>query len=189
YRRFRREFLSPSVVNFVRGMPNLEELRLFANGFDMNELFALRTLTELRVLLIYHGHFVHRLHLLARNPAFRNLTHLLLHPHHHSWIYVETQRDLDDGFLAEEGYLPLSVVCPVLESANLPNLTHLRLRLSNVGDQGCREIVASGILKRLKVLDLRHGCVTDEGARTLAECPDVKNLEWLDLDRNGLTRE
>jgi hypothetical protein len=55
-----------------------------------------------------------------------------------------------------------------------------------MGDEGCREIVASGILKRLESLDLRHGAITDAGAEILASCPDLKNLQCLDLDRNGL---
>jgi hypothetical protein len=58
-----------------------------------------------------------------------------------------------------------------------------------MGDEGCEEIVRSGVLKRVKVLDLRHGCVSDRGAAILADCPDLKRLEWLDLDRNGLTAE
>jgi hypothetical protein len=56
-----------------------------------------------------------------------------------------------------------------------------------MGDEGVSEIVASGVLKRLKWLDLRHGRVTDEGARLLAECPDARRLEMLDLSRNGVT--
>ena len=56
-------------------------------------------------------------------------------------------------------------------------------------DEGCRDIVESGILKRLKVLDLRHGRITDEGARTLAACPDLARLERLDLSHNELTPE
>ena len=71
----------------------------------------------------------------------------------------------------------------------LPALTHLQLRLSNMGDKGVKEIVDSGILKRLKVLDLRHGCITDKGAKLFAGCPDLKNLELLDLGRNALTQE
>lgn len=55
-----------------------------------------------------------------------------------------------------------------------------------MGDEGCRALVESGILKRLRRLDLRHGCITDAGAALLADCPDIRNLEWLDLDRNGL---
>ena len=58
-----------------------------------------------------------------------------------------------------------------------------------MGDKGTKTIVASGILKRLKVLDLRHGCVTDAGARTLAACPDLKHLERLDLTNNALTKD
>ena len=56
-----------------------------------------------------------------------------------------------------------------------------------MGDEGCREILHSGILKRLKMLDLRHGCITDAGLRLLLACPDVRNLESLDLGRNALT--
>ena len=74
-------------------------------------------------------------------------------------------------------------------AADLP--PHIReralARLTDFGDQGAKEVVESGILKRLKVLDLRHGCMTDEGARRLAGCPDLRNLERLDLSRNALT--
>jgi hypothetical protein len=126
--------------------------------------------------------------LLADNPAFRNLTHLLIHPHSFAGL-SNHPNDRRDGYSEEEGYLPLSVVRPLLYSANLPHLTHLQLRVSSMGDAGCEDIVRSGILQRLKVLDLRHGCITDQGARILAGSPDVRRLESLDLDRNGLTGE
>jgi hypothetical protein len=185
YQAFHCFFHSTTAVGLVRGMPRLEELYLFANGFDLNELFALRTLTHLRVLQVYHVSQVHRLQLLAENPAARGLTHLLLHPHCISW-WENQQQDEAAGYRREEGYLPLSAVRPLLHSANLPNLKHLRLRVSSMGDAGCEEIVNSGILKRLKVLDLRHGRITEQGARTLAACPDLRRLEWLDLDRNSI---
>jgi hypothetical protein len=70
----------------------------------------------------------------------------------------------------------------------LKALTNLRLRLTNFGDGGAKEIVESGILKRLKVLDLQGGCITDEGARLLAGCPDLKHLDYLNLSRNALTK-
>jgi Leucine Rich repeat len=85
------------------------------------------------------------------------------------------------------GYLPPDMVRAVLHSGNLPNLRHLRLRGTSIGDAGCEEIVRSGILRRLKTLDLRHGCITDKGARRLTECSDFRNLEFLDLRRNSLT--
>ena len=56
-----------------------------------------------------------------------------------------------------------------------------------MGDDGVREIIASGILKQLKWLDLRHGGITDEGANLFAACPDAKNLERLDLSRNAVS--
>src|SRR5581483_2349377 len=113
---------------------------------------------------------------LAGNPAFSRLTHLLLHPK-------------ANGGWAGAAYIKLRGVRAVLRSPHLQNLTHLRLRLTDIGDRGCKEIVQSGILKRLKLLDLRHGCVSDEGARILAGCPDLRNLELLDLARNELTQE
>jgi hypothetical protein len=49
------------------------------------------------------------------------------------------------------------------------------------------DVIASGVLRRLKVLDLRHGRITDEGARRFAACPDARRLQVLDLVRNRLT--
>jgi hypothetical protein len=64
----------------------------------------------------------------------------------------------------------------------------LVLRNSDLGDEGCAEIVRSGLLRRLKVLNLRGGRVTDAGAAILAACPDLKNLEVLDVSGNALTK-
>jgi hypothetical protein len=159
-------------------MPRLEELYLFASGTDLGTLFDLKTLTHLRVLQVYHT-WMYPLEKLAANPAFGQLTHLLLHPKARgAW----TSSD-------EEPYITFEGVRAILRSPHLRNLTDLRLRLTDIGDRGCEEIVRSGILKRLKTLDLRHGCVSDEGARMLADSPDLKNLEGLDLSRNELTEK
>jgi uncharacterized protein (TIGR02996 family) len=171
----------------VARMPRLEELHLLCKDFDPVPVFGCSTLTNLRVLRVYHlgcegtdvwhrgrrSRYEYPLDVLARNPALGNLTHLLFHPHH------------------EEGggsFLPLEQVRVLLASKRLKRLTHLQLRLSDMGDEGCEVIVSSGSLKRLRWLDLRHGRITDEGARVLAACPDLKNLEHLDLSRNGLTK-
>jgi hypothetical protein len=164
------------VVDLVKRMPRLEELYLFAHlGVeDTRTLFGLKTLGNLRVLQVYHLEFTYPLTVLAKNPSLGRLTHLLLHPHGYSG--------------ADEGsYLLLSQVRPLLRARHLQALTHLQLHVSNVGDQGCEEIVRSRLLERLKVLDLRHGAITDEGARALAGCPDLKNLERLDLRDNALS--
>jgi uncharacterized protein (TIGR02996 family) len=187
YQQYRCYVKSCVTAEVVGLMPRLQELYLWCNRFNLNDVLTLPTLSNLRVLLLYHGEQVHRLQLLDR-PTFRNLTHLLIHPHHLSWSAWD-EDDVRSGFsIQEEGYLPLSVVGPLLRSKHLAHLTHLRLRCSSMGDEGCREIVRSGVLGRLKDLDLRHGAITDEGANVLADCPDLKNLAWLDLDRNGLTQ-
>src|SRR5262249_29020215 len=141
------------VLAMVRRMPRVEELYLFA-GVDTGGLFALKTLTNLRVLQVYHA-YPYPLEKLAANPALGNLERLLLHPK-------------AQGAWSNFGaYITLAGVRALVRSRHLRSLTHLRLRLSDMGDAGCAEIVRSGILKRLKMLDLRHGCVTDDGARTL----------------------
>jgi uncharacterized protein (TIGR02996 family) len=187
YQKYNCYMHTTKAVEVIRRMPRLEELRLFANGFDVNAIFRLKTLTELRVLQLYHCRRVYRLQLLAKNSAFANLTHLLIHPHHIGAWWHNGVNDEAAGYRREDGFLPLSDIRPLLRSKHLRKLTHLQLRCSTLGDTGCEEIVASGILERLTWLDLRHGCITDEGARTLAECSAVKNLEWLDLDRNALS--
>jgi uncharacterized protein (TIGR02996 family) len=156
----------------VKRMPRLEELRLLAHQTDTAQLFALKTLHNLRVLHVDHCHKF-PLTQLAKNPSLGNLTHLMIWPH---------ALEFDD-----EAYVRLADVKAVVHSPILKSLTHLRLRCADAGDKGVREIVASGILKRLKVLDLRHGCVTDAGAQALAACADLKNLQLLDLCNNALT--
>jgi uncharacterized protein (TIGR02996 family) len=162
-------------VTVIARMTRLEELRLFAHRVDTERLFALQTLGHLRVLQIDHLRD-YPLERLAENSALGKLTHLLIHPH-----------AIEPG--DEEPHLRLAHLSGVVNSPHLNSLTHLRFRLSDAGDEGCREVVRSGILTRLKVLDLRGGTVTDEGARVLAACPDLHRLELLDLSRNALTGE
>jgi uncharacterized protein (TIGR02996 family) len=181
--------VSAAIPLLLRGMPRLEEVRLFARGYDLSALFTLPTLKNLRVLQVNHCTGVYRLDLLANNPAFHHLTHLLCHPHALAW-HDNRQQDEAAGFHPDEGYLPLAVVRPLLDSlADRPYLTHLRLRCSSMGDEGCSAIVQSGALKRLKVLDLRHGRISDAGAAILASCSDIRNLELLDLGANLISEE
>ena len=159
--------------HFVKQMPNLEELYLLAHRVDANKVFALPT-PNLRVLQLYHSN-KYPLDKLAANKTLTSLTTLLCHPH-----AVEFE-DEERG-----AYIRLPHLRAVCRSPHLTSLTHLRLRLTDFGDRGAREIVESGILKRLKILDLSLGCMTDEGAELLAASPDLKNLEFLDLSRNAL---
>jgi uncharacterized protein (TIGR02996 family) len=166
------------VVPLVRNMPRLEELYLLAHlaGYDLEALFRLKTLHQLRVLQVYHVEHRYPLEVLARNASLGRLTHLWLRPH---------------GFglnVPDSGaYIDLAGVRALVRSRHLKGLTHLRVQLCNMGDRGCEEIVRSGVLERLKVLELTYGEVTDEGARVLAACPALRNLERLDLSHNSLT--
>src|SRR5262249_20880255 len=141
----------------------------------------------LRVLKAYHVRRVHRLDVLAANPAFRTLTHLMLHPHCLDGDGFD--EDEADGFVLQEGYLPPRMVEALARSPHLPSLTHLQLRVSSMGDAGVRALIESGLLARLRFLDLRYGCIADEGARALAACPAARSLERLDLSCNSLSPE
>jgi uncharacterized protein (TIGR02996 family) len=161
--------------HLVKQMPNLEELYLLAHRVDANKIFSL-PMPRLRVLQLYHSDS-YPLDKLAANPSLTNLTTLLCHPH---------AMDFDD---ADDGaYIRLPHLRAICRSPHLKALTDLRLRLTDFGDAGAKEIVESGILKRLKVLDLQGGSITDVGALLLAGCPDLKHLDYLNLRSNALTK-
>jgi uncharacterized protein (TIGR02996 family) len=168
--------LGDDLIKLVKKLPRLEELRVAYDCTEARKLFALKTLRNLRILEYNHGSW-YPLETLAANPALGNLQYLLLHP-----------RSLSRGDDPDSPHIALDELRAVLRSKHLVNLTHLRVHQTVFGDAGCREVVASGILKRLQVLDLGHGAITDEGAWVLAECPDVTNLRRLVVSRNALTR-
>jgi uncharacterized protein (TIGR02996 family) len=160
-------------VGLIKKMPRLEELHLLAHGITADELFTLKTLSNLRVLLLYHNNS-YPVARLAKNPTFRKLEVLRLHPH-----------AMDD----EHPYIRLPAVKALVHSPELVSLRHLQIRLTDAGDKGVKEVVESGILERLEVLDLRHGCITDKGARLLAACPSLPKLKRLELGHNNMTAE
>jgi uncharacterized protein (TIGR02996 family) len=161
--------------HLVKQMPNLEELYLLAHRVDADKIFSL-PMPRLRVLQLYHS-TGYPLDKLAANKSLTRLTTLLCHPH------AMEYEDEEAG-----AYIRLPHLRAVCRSPHLQALTNLRLRLTDFGDAGAKEIVESGVLKRLKVLDLQGGSMTDAGARLLAACPDLKNLDFLNLSRNALTK-
>jgi hypothetical protein len=156
---------------------------------DMHRILSLPTLTNLRVYQHYHG-TTYALEPLASNPALGRLTHLLIFPHSFARSFNPAHLGTEDWIYARGDAGPAlnrDNVRGVVTSPHLTSLTHLQLRCCNGGDAMIADIVASGVLKRLKFLDLRHGHVSDEGAQLLASCPDARNLEVLDLTNNRLT--
>ena len=162
--------------HLVKQMPHLEELHLLAHNVDAKKLFAL-PLPRLRSLTLYHS-TSYPLEKLADNKSLTNLTTLRMHPH-----ALDMEEDTNGAYIR---FAQLKAIC---RSPHLAALTHLQLRLTDFGDKGAKEIVESGILKRLKGLDLFGGSMTDEGAKILAACPDIKRLERLSLARNAMTKD
>jgi uncharacterized protein (TIGR02996 family) len=156
----------------VRQIPNVEELYLLCRKPDTGKFFGL-PMPRLRILQVYHADR-YAFDKLAQNESLGNLTHLLCHP-----------RCIEE----EHPYIRLPGLKAIARSPYLKSLTHLRLRLSDMGDDGIAEIINSGLIKRLKVLDLRHGVVTDAGAELLAGSADARNLELIDLSFNTLTAD
>src|SRR5207244_2385641 len=133
--------------------PRLEELYLNTDLTGIDRLFALPTLGNLRVLQYYYGSDFagnnpgggYSLTTLANNPSLRRLTTLRLHP-------------------GRDTTIDLAEMAAVLRSPHLSSLTHLQVHMTNFGDEGYRQIVESGALRRLKILDIAYGNMTDEGA-------------------------
>jgi uncharacterized protein (TIGR02996 family) len=166
------------VIQLLQKCPRMEELYLNTHLTGIDRLFALPTLGNIRVLQYYYGTTYvasrpdnpYPLKALANNASLKQLTTLRLHAGR------DTTIDLEE-------------VDAILRSKRLPSLTHLQVHMTTFGDDGCRSVIDSGALRRLKVLDLGYGNMTDEGARLLADCPDLKNLDVLDVSRNALTTE
>jgi uncharacterized protein (TIGR02996 family) len=165
------------IMELLQKWPHLEELYLNTDLNEIDRLFALPSLGNLRVLQYYYGmdsrydrNDGYPLKALVKNASLHQLTTLRVHPGR------DTQIDL--------GQLDA-----VLRSKKLPCLTHLQVHMTTFGNEGCRKIINSGILRRLKELDIGYGNMTDEGARLLADCPDLKHLDMLDVSKNALTKQ
>ena len=159
--------------HFVKQMPHIEEIVLRASEVDAAKLFAL-PMPNLRHLAVDHI-TRYPLEKLAENKTVTKLTHLICYPH----ALDINEADQTKAYIR---LIQLKAVC----RAGWP-IEFLRLRLTDFGDDGAKEIAASGVLKHLKYLDLTGGCITDKGAEALANCPDLKRLDALNLDENAMS--
>lgn len=158
------------LADLLAHTPRLEELHVLARDQDLGRLFAL-PLPRLRTLLVYHEARRYPLAVLAGNAGMPALEVLRLHPA--SSFTGPLLRRVD--------------VAEFVRSPHFPALRELHLHASNLGNPGCRDLVDSGILKRLRVLNLRHGVITDLGAMALAACPDARRLELLNVADNRIS--
>jgi uncharacterized protein (TIGR02996 family) len=162
------------IPSLVKAMTRLQELRLFqVQSEEMENLYALQNFNHLRVLQVHHLQDYDLL-ALARNASLTRLERLLLMPH--------------AACAGDSSSLPCDDVIAFLRSPAARALTHLQLRMSDLGDKGIAAMIRTGLLSRLEELDLRHGCVTDTGARALARALLGARLRRLDLQRNRLTQ-
>lgn len=158
----------PDPTALIAALPRIEELNVECAPIDIGQTLALPNLAHLRRLVL-SGLVVGPLRDIANNKALRQLQQLHVEGGTEQRWTVEDVRQL-------------------LRSPNLSALEDLTVIGSLSGDDLVREIVASGILRRLKKLDLTYNGITDEGARQLAACPDLGHLEELCLQSNNLTQ-
>jgi hypothetical protein len=85
-----------------------------------------------------------------------------------------------------EPFLP-SDFSMFFRTTGLRNLKSLALELPTFGDEGVRELVDSGFLRRLQHLRLPHCNITDDGTLLLASDPHLSDLRSLDLSYNLLS--
>lgn len=165
---------TPNVHNLIKLMPRLETLHLDAHAVNISAIFRMK-LPELRSLTLQHTAARYPLEVLAKNESFGKLESLYLWPH-----AMEFEDDEAGAYISFEGFKALC------RSKNLPNLKHLHLHLSDVGDKGVDELVNSALFSQLKSLTLRYGIISDDGAKTLSEA-DLSGLDELNVAGNFIT--
>lgn len=160
------------IEHVIRQMPALEDLELIAHGLNTDAIFRIPmpSLTSLRV----EASHAYPLDVLARNESLVNLQRLMFWPH-----------GLEPG--DEEAYITREHLQAICRSPYFLNLRHVEIHLTSAGDDGCRELVESGLLGRLETLSLANGRISDDGARALAESGLLGNLRRLDISSNCVT--
>jgi len=80
-------------------------------------------------------------------------------------------------------------LAPILAGANLPALTYLGLRDSEIADQVAAAVASAPVVARLHILDLSLGTLSDVGAAALLTGQPLTHLRKLDLHHHFLTEE
>jgi hypothetical protein len=87
------------------------------------------------------------------------------------------------------GNVEVADLAPILAGANLPALTYLGLRDSEIADEVAAAVASAPIVARLRTLDLSLGILSDAGAAALLAGQPLTHLRKLDLHHHFLTAE
>jgi uncharacterized protein (TIGR02996 family) len=159
------------IHKLLKKMPNLEELELEPRDIDLDELFKLK-LPQLKSLMVYHQ-YDYPIDVLAKNQSMANLEQIDFFPH---------AFDFD----SDESYISAADMTAICRSKVMTKLQRLSLQSTEIGNEGLKEIVESGLINQLVLLNLHYGCITDEGAELLLKA-DLSGLQILDLGGNYLS--
>jgi uncharacterized protein (TIGR02996 family) len=168
------------IGQLVRETPRLEHLKIAAGTFIPAPVFG----AELPCLQSFHMMAdADRLPVavLGVNSSLRNLTRL------HLELVGLGPGDGEQGLVNRHDPIYPDELRAFCRSPHLAALRHLALRLPGFGDAGVEELIASGLINRLKGLDLSGCRITDEGAMMLARCEAVGRLKYLHLNNNHLS--
>lgn len=165
------------LAELVARTPRLERLHVAAERFAPEQVFR-ATLPHLHTLHVTGSSNAVPLAILGLNSSLRRLAELSL--------------DLVSCMTAGEIEPRRDPVHPdelrtFLMSPHWTELRSLSLRLPGFGDVGVDVLIASSLIRQLRVLDLCRCDITDDGAQALAACPGLSNLEILRLDFNYLS--
>jgi len=165
---------------WVRAMPRLSELDLYADYLPTESLFAGRTYARLTAMTMVSDTYF-AVSALAGNPTTARLRRLSL-----SVPTAERSRPNDPEWEPPEG-LPREEVVDLLNDGAVPALKYLRLSGSTLGDRGIEAMLKARFIKRLTELELTDGCLTDAAADMLAGHRDPTKLAVLNLSRNAVS--
>lgn len=146
--------------DLLKAYPNLEELRIRGEAG-----LGRRGHDKLKTLIIETGGLSTKCLEEISSSAFPNLTHLEL------WLGDENY-----GF---DG--TIDTIKRFVTSLDLPHLTYLGLKNSEIADEIAACLANHDIIDQLEVLDLSLGTLTDKGGQALFDSDKVRSLKQLIL--------
>ena len=166
-----RRRLSIRVDRLLNALPSLEALVVQASDIDLIHPAAPIVAPNLRRLVLRAE---------ALNPESLSLLGRGVYPalsHLELWL----------GRIAYGWGSTVDILAPLLESAAMPALRHLKL-VSDLGDALVDQLAGSRLLPGLSTLDLSHGVLGDSAAARLsARFQHFAHLDRLTLVDNALT--